>query len=274
MDFNKIKSQLIYKRYSESTHNTYISCLEKFHHYVCTHNLQIEDVTIREYLLSLIAKGYSRSSQNQHINAIKFYLEKVLKQDRQTYFIERPRKEKKLPIVLSEQEIQLIFSLVKNIKHKTILSILYSCGLRIGEVINLRIEDVDSERMVLQIKQGKGAKDRVVPLAQNVLVLLRKYYSQYKPIIYLFNGDDNLQYSPTSIRNVLKRAVYKAHIRKNVTPHTLRHSYATHLLEQGIDLRYIQVILGHSSVKTTEIYTHVSTKNLQGIKSPIERMQL
>lgn len=274
MDFKKIKNQLVYKRYSESTRNTYISCLEKFHHYVHARKLQIEDVTIRQYLLSLIAKGYSRSSQNQHINAIKFYLEKVLKQDRQTYFIERPRKEKKLPTVLSEREIQLIFSLVKNIKHKTILSIIYSCGLRIGEVINLRIEDIDSERMVLQIKQGKGAKDRVVPLAQNVLVLLRKYYSEYKPIIYLFNGDDNLQYSPTSIRNVLKRVVYKTYIRKNVTPHTLRHSYATHLLEQGIDLRYIQVILGHSSVKTTEIYTHVSTKNLQGIKSPIEGMEL
>lgn len=274
MDFKKIKAQLVYKRYSTNTCITYISCLEKFRDYVNAHKLEIEDVTIRQYLLYLIANDYSRSAQNQHINAIKFYLEKVLKQSRKTYFIERPRKEKKLPTILSEQEIQLIFSMISNIKHKTILSIIYSCGLRIGEVLNLKIEDVDSERMVLQIKQGKGAKDRVVPLAQNVLVLLRKYYSKYKPKIYLFNGEDNLQYSPTSIRNVLKRAVYKAHIKKNVTPHTLRHSYATHLLEQGIDLRYIQVILGHSSVKTTEIYTHVSTKNLQGIKSPIEGMQL
>ena len=179
-----------------------------------------------------------------------------------------------LPTVLSEQEIQLIFSNIKNLKHKAILSLIYSSGIRIGEALNLTINDLDSDRMLISIRRGKGEKDRMVPMASNVLKLLRVYYKEYKPVNYLFNGNDNGSYSATSVRNVLKRAVYKSNIKKNVTPHTLRHSYATHLLEKGTDLRYIQVILGHSSVKTTEIYTHVSTKNLQAIKSPIEEMQL
>jgi len=224
--------------------------------------------------MGLVAKGYSRSSQNQHINAIKFYLEKVLKQKQKSYYIERPLKKRMLPTVLSEQEIQLIFSNIKNLKHKAILSLIYSSGIRIGEALNLTINDLDSDRMLISIRRGKGEKDRMVPMASNVLKLQRVYYKEYKPVNYLFNGNENGPYSATSVRNVLKRAVYKSYIKKNVTPHTLRHSYATHLLEKGTDLRYIQVILGHSSVKTTEIYTHVSTKNLQAIKIPIEEMQL
>tara|TARA_Y100000385_G_scaffold209985_1_gene217819 strand:+ start:3141 stop:3965 length:825 start_codon:yes stop_codon:yes gene_type:complete len=274
MDFIKIKQQLNYKRYSTNTITTYISCLQKFNKYVCQNALQINEGVIYEYLLLLVEKGYSRSSQNQHINAIKFYLEKVLKQKKQVYFIERPLKKRKLPTILSENEIQQILSQISNLKHKAILSLIYSCGLRIGETINLKIKDIDSERMLICIRNGKGEKDRIVPLAKNVLHLLRSYYKAYRPVIYLFNGMENDTYSACSIRNVLKNAVYKTSIKKNVTPHTLRHSYATHLLEKGIDLRYIQVILGHSSVKTTEIYTHVSTKNLQTIKSPIEAMQL
>ena len=154
------------------------------------------------------------------------------------------------------------------------LTLLYSSGLRISEVINLKFEDLDSESMLIHIRDGKGAKDRMVPLAPNVLQLLRIYYKNYNPLIFLFNGAENKQYSATSIRRVLQRAVQKAFIKKTVTRHTLRHSYATHLLERGTDLRYIQVLLGHSSVKTTEIYTHVSTQNLQLVKSPIEEMLL
>jgi site-specific recombinase XerD len=274
MNFTEIKQKLRYKRYSPNTIRTYISCLEQFNRFIKSEKLQINEPVIYQYLMGLVAKGYSRSSQNQHINAIKFYLEKVLKQKQKSYYIERPLKKRMLPTVLSEQEIQLIFSNIKNLKHKAILSLIYSSGIRIGEALNLTINDLDSDRMLISIRRGKGEKDRMVPMASNVLKLLRVYYKEYKPVNYLFNGNENGPYSATSVRNVLKRAVYKSYIKKNVTPHTLRHSYATHLLEKGTDLRYIQVILGHSSVKTTEVYTHVSTKNLQAIKSPIEEMQL
>jgi len=274
MNFSSIKQKLRYKRYSPNTISTYISCLEQFNRFLKKEELQINEPVIYQYLMELVDKGYSRSSQNQHINAIKFYLEKVLKQESKNYYIERPLKKRKLPVVLSENEIQLILSNIGNLKHKALLSLIYSCGLRVGEALNLKINDLDSDRMLISVRNGKGEKDRMVPLASNVLKLLRTYYKQYQPSDYLFNGAEQGPYSATSIRNVLKRAVYKSYIKKNVTPHTLRHSYATHLLEKGTDLRYIQVILGHSSVKTTEIYTHVSTKNLQAIKSPIEEMQL
>ena len=274
MNFTSIKQKLKYKRYSPNTISTYVSCLDQFNRFIQKKGLQINEPAIYQYLMSLVEKGYSRSSQNQHINAIKFYLEKVLKQESKTYYIERPLKKRKLPVVLSENEIQRILSNIGNLKHKALLSLIYSCGLRVGEALNLKINDLDSDRMLISVRNGKGEKDRMVPLASNVLKLLRTYYKQYQPSDYLFNGAEQGPYSATSIRNVLKRAVYKSYIKKNVTPHTLRHSYATHLLEKGTDLRYIQVILGHSSVKTTEIYTHVSTKNLQAIKSPIEEMQL
>ena len=163
-----------------------------------------------------------------------------------------------------------IISSISNLKHKVAISLIYSAGLRIGEVVSLKIQDIDSERMLIEIKNGKGSKDRVVPLAQNMLEILRKYYRQYEPKEYLFNGAKGGQYSPISIRNVLKRASRKARIRKNVTPHMLRHSFATHLLESGTDLRHIQLLLGHNSTKTTEIYTHVATSSFSGIKNPLD----
>lgn len=269
-----IKQTLNAQRYSKHTVSTYISCLEKFYTFLNYNDTAINDDSIKDYMLYLIKKNYSRSSQNQHINAIKFYLEKVLNNERKVYHIKRPRNERTLPIVLSKVEVQVILSKVKNLKHKAMLSLLYSSGLRIGELLAVKINDIDSSRMLLHVKNGKGAKDRMVPLAENVLQLLRQYYKIYKPIGYLFNGQGNHQYSPISVRNVLKRAVYASNIKKKVTPHTLRHSYATHLLEAGIDLRYIQVILGHSSSRTTELYTHVSSKKLNAVKSPIETMHL
>lgn len=249
-----------------------MSCLKQFNTYM--NGAEINEDSIKDYLYMLSNKQYSKSTINQHVNAIKFYLEKILRQKRKSYFIERPRGEKKLPVVLSIDEVQSIFKNIRNLKHKAILTLLYSSGMRIGEILQLKIEDIDSDRMLIHIRNSKGAKDRLVPLAENVVILLRAYYRKYKPEVYLFNGETNLQYSATSIRRVLEKAVHKAYIKKRVTPHTLRHSYATHLLERGTDLRYIQILLGHSSVKTTEIYTHVSTKNLQIIKSPIEEMQI
>ena len=212
----------------------------------------------------------SVSQQNQRINAIKFYYEKVLGRDKQYYDIHRPKKEQKLPKVLGKEEIKKILNCTENIKHKAILSLLYSAGLRRSELINLQLTDIDSSRMVILIHGGKGKKDRISLLSQKLLILLRDYYKKYKPGKNLFEGQNRAKYSPTSIGKILKRSAKKAGIQKKVTPHMLRHSFATHLLEQGTDLRFIQELLGHNSSKTTEIYTHVAVKNLVDIKNPID----
>jgi site-specific recombinase XerD len=274
MNLKRIKRQMIGKRYSASTIETYMSCLRFFYEHFNESVDNLSKKEIENYQYHLVKKGYSRSTQNQHINAIKYYYEQVLKRKRETYYIERPRKDRKLPSVLDKTEIHAIINCTSNLKHKAALTIIYACGLRISELIDLKIASIDGERMLIKIVNSKGAKDRYVPLPENVHKLLRKYYVQYRPRVYLFNGAEKLKYSPISVRNVLKRSAKKAGIRKNVTPHTLRHSYATHVLESGIDIRYIQAILGHNSIKTTEIYTHVSTKNVLAVKSPIAEMKL
>lgn len=185
--------------------------------------------------------------------------------------IYRPKTEKLLPNVLSKEEIKKILNAHSNIKHKTMLSLIYSCGLRRSELINLKPSDIDSKRNVVIIRQSKGKKDRIVPLSIKILMMLRDYYLDYKPKTWLFEGQNvGEMYSEKSLQSVLKQALSKTKINKPVTLHWLRHSYATHLLEAGTDLRYIQELLGHNSSKTTEIYTHVSTKNIQQIKSPFD----
>ncbi|MBN2348419.1 MAG: tyrosine-type recombinase/integrase [Bacteroidales bacterium] len=186
--------------------------------------------------------------------------------------LERPRKERRLPVVLSQEEIKSIFEEVHNIKHKTLLSLIYSAGLRISEVINLQIKDIDTHRKIIHIKRAKGAKDRLVGLSEKMADMLSNYYSMCEPGEFLFEGPGGGRYSDTSIRNIFRRAVKKAGIRRRVTVHSLRHSYATHLLEQGTDLRFIQMLLGHSSSRTTEIYTHVAVNRLLNIKSPFDTL--
>jgi len=185
--------------------------------------------------------------------------------------IHRPKRSKVLPNVLSKEEIKLILNAHSNIKHKMMLSLIYSCGLRRSELINLKPQDIDSKRNIVLLKNAKGKKDRITPLSPIILEMLRNYYNGYKPKTWLFEGQIvGEQYSEQSLQSVLKQALQKAGNTKPVTLHWLRHSYATHLLESGTDLRYIQELLGHSSSKTTEIYTHVSTKSIQQIKSPFD----
>lgn len=195
------------------------------------------------------------------------------------YFVERPRQEQSLPTVCSVEEIQMILSNVKNIKHKAILSTIYSAGLRISEVINLPIKAIDSDRMQIHIKNAKGNKDRYTILSKKVLDLLREYFKQEKPHYWLFEGmgstkEKPVQYSSRSIQNILKVAIKKTGIKKHITVHTLRHSFATHLLENGTDLRYIQNLLGHSNSKTTEVYTHITTKGFNQIVSPLDKLDI
>ena len=185
--------------------------------------------------------------------------------------IHRPKRAKTLPNVLSKEEVKLILNAHSNTKHKMMLSLMYSCGLRRSELLNLKLTDIDSNRNLIIIRQAKGKKDRIVPLSSKILEMLRNYYVAYKPKSWLFEGQiENTKYDERSLSNVLKQALAKTKIKKPVSLHWLRHSYATHLLESGTDLRYIQELLGHSSSKTTEIYTHVSSKSLQQIKSPFD----
>jgi site-specific recombinase XerD len=267
---------LTLKNYSPNTIRTYRSMLQEFLvYYQKMDPGKITEEQIRDYLLYLIEeRKVSISYQNQSINAIKFYYEQVLGRPVRTYYVQRPKKEKILPNVLSEQEVLLILNSTENIKHKAILSLIYSAGLRRGELINMKINDIDSKRMYVIIRQGKGRKDRYSILSEKVLELLRRYVRQYKPVEWLFEGQFGGQYGVSSIQHILKDAVAASKIRKKVTVHTLRHSFATHLLEHGVDIRYIQELLGHQSSKTTEIYTHITHRGLGKIKSPLDSFDI
>lgn len=268
----KYNNRLIQQRYSQNTIDIYCNYFKDFCNNFKDSKLEnIKPEQINEYILDLIkTKSISISQQNQRINAIKFYYEKILGLEKHYYALYRPKKEYKLPKVLSKNEMKRIFNSCNNIKHRCILMLIYSAGLRRSELIDLEISDIDSERMVVNINGAKGKKDRISLLSENTLGLLRDYYKIYKPKVYLFEGSNGSKYSPTSIAKILKNSAQKAGITKNVTPHMLRHSFATHLLEQGTDLRYIQELLGHNSSKTTEIYTHVSKKAINKIKNPVD----
>lgn len=261
-------------RYSQSTIDSYSSLFNAFLNYYPGMALtEITEEKIRAYQDYLVNKRQvSTSTQNLSINAIKFYLEKVNNGERTVYYIERPRKLKTLPSVLSESEVVQILAATPYSKHKVALALLYSGGLRISELINLRIGDIDLERKMLLIKNAKQNKDRITLLSENLIPYISIYLKEFKPNYWFLEGPTRKQYSASSLRKVLMRSVAKTDIKKKVTLHTLRHSFATHLLEAGTDLRYIQELLGHSSSKTTEIYTHVSNKNLQNIKSPLDKI--
>ena len=269
--------KLLELRYSPKTIKTYVSLFQEFINYYPTQDLKtIDEPSIIKFLRYLvIERKISTTYQNLSINAIKFYYEKVLGGQRKFYFIDRPSKEKALPSVLSTEEVIKVFKLTENIKHKAILMTIYSAGLRISESINLKFKDIDSDRMQIRIEQGKGRMDRYTLLSEKTLLLLRQYYREYRPTIWLFEGlKKGEQYSVRSIQNIFQAAVKKAGITKDVSVHTLRHSFATHLLENGTDLRYIQNLLGHANSKTTEIYTHITTKGFDQIKSPMDMLDI
>jgi site-specific recombinase XerD len=263
-------------RYSGNTNRIYIHFFKSLLDYFPdTPPEEISDDQINLYMSHLLmTKKVSASTQNQAINAIKFYYEKVKKGSRKVYALERPLKETKLPMVLSEEDVIAILRAVDNIKHKTMLWLIYAAGLRRSELINLRINDVDSKRMVVNIRGSKGKKDRITLLSEKVLVLLRAYFREYRPKVWLFEGSQGNPYSATSLQKVFALALKRSGVQKDATLHTLRHSFATHLLERGTDLRYIQSLLGHSSSKTTEIYTHITTKGFEKIRSPLDDLDL
>lgn len=261
------------QRFARSTIKNYTSALRLFLNFYADKNVAIlsQDHVIRFNNEYILAKRLSASMQNQVINAIKKFFLIIENRRIDIDAIRRPRRESVLPNVLSKEEVKQILDAPRNLKHRAMLSLIYACGLRRSELLCLKPIHVDSKRKLLIIKQSKGRKDRVVPLSEKIIELLRDYYKAYKPKEWLFEGQKpGNKYSTTSLQKVLKRALKRANIKKAVTLHWLRHSFATHLMEGGTDMRYIQVMLGHKSSKTTEIYTHVSTNALKNIKSPFD----
>ncbi|TRX10559.1 tyrosine-type recombinase/integrase [Flavobacterium gawalongense] len=261
------------KRYSPSTIKTYSEALKSF--LIFYREKQIAEITNEDVVIYnneyILKNNLSASYQNQIVNALKLFFKTI--QDKQIIIgtIHRPKRAKVLPNVLSKEEVKLILNAHSNTKHKMMLSLIYSCGLRCGELLALQPVHIDSKRNIVLLKNSKGKKDRIVPLSSKILEMLRDYYKVYKPKTWLFEGQTiGIQYDARSLQLILKQALQKAGITKPATLHWLRHSYATHLLESGTDLRYIQELLGHNSSKTTEIYTHVSTKSIQQIKSPFD----
>ena len=262
------------KRYSTSTKSTYTNYFADFIRYFYQRKLESISVDeINAYILELIReKSISISQQNQRINAIKFYYEKILGRGNTYFSILRPKKRKTLPDVITENELKEMLSSTPNLKHKIIIGILYSSGIRRAELINLRKQDIISDKNMIFVRGGKGKKDRKTILSNYIKKMIQDYYDEYKPNYWFIEGQNRKHYSETSVNNVVKQAGIKAKVSRKVTPHVLRHTFATHLLENGVDLRYIQELLGHSSSKTTEIYTHVSKKSLANISSPLDHI--
>ena len=264
-------------RYSKNTINSYVECLRIFFNFFSSkHYLEIDNNDItqfnRDYILN---QKLSATYQGQFINAIKLFYKKIPRKRLIVEHLERPRKGNPLPKVLSKEDVSRLLMATRNVKHKAILSLIYACGLRRSELLNMQITDIDSKRGVINIRHAKGDKDRIVPLSEKILTLLREYFKLYKPDKWLFEGKiAGTQYTETSINHIFQRAKKKGGVTMPCTLHTLRHCYATHLLEAGTDIRYIQALLGHKHSKTTEIYTHVTTKSIQKIKSPFDDLEI
>ncbi|NPA38110.1 MAG: tyrosine-type recombinase/integrase [Chlorobi bacterium] len=260
------------KRYSKSTVATYSNFAIELFSYIQKSKLsEINNTDVNNFVEDIIIPGnYSINTHRQFISSIKHLADCFPDLNISAPELYMPSKSKKLPEVLSEEEIIKLISVIKNLKHKTIITLLYSSGLRIGELLNLKLSEIDINRKQILIKNSKGRKDRYVIMADSFIPLLKDYLHSYSPSYWLVEGAKGAKYSASSIRTSLTRYCVKAGISKKITPHTLRHSFATHLLENGVDIRYIQALLGHSKPETTMIYTHISKKKLMNIQSPLD----
>ena len=275
--YETVRREMRLRNYSHKTIKSYLSCLRNFvTHVKPKHPREVDDSEIKNYLLHLIEKeNFAASTVNQVFNALRFLYVDLYDKPFVIGKLPRPLKEKKLPDVLNEEEMLRIFRSVPNLKHRTMLMLTYASGLRVGEVVSLKVEDFDAERNMIHIRCAKGKKDRYTLLPISLREILHRYWQEYSlgKSGWLFPGaKPNYHLAARSIQHVFERAVQQAGISKPVSMHTLRHSFATHLLEQGTDLRSIQELLGHESLKTTEIYTHVSKKTIGKIKSPLDSM--
>lgn len=266
------EERLITQRYSPKSIKIYVGCVSSFLKMFSKYNPQdISLELIEKYILWIIKeKNISASYQKQILFSITKFYDSIYNKKVDLYSLYPKRAEYKLPKYLSLSDVQKIINGTDNLKHKSIISVLYGGGLRLSELINLELSDINSDKMLIFIRQSKGKKDRVVMLSEKLLTLLRQYYVAYKPKFWLFEGQSGGQYSAKSVQQVVKSAAQKAGININVTPHVLRHAFATHLIENGTDIRFIQELLGHNSIKTTEKYTMITDVSKSKIKSPLD----
>ncbi len=257
------------RNYSESTVDNYSNALIQFNKWHKS-GIELDKNILFNYVEYMKAFDKSYSYIKNSIMALRLFSELVLGKKLNNDYLKGIKRKSKLPDVLGIEEVKRVLDSIDNIKHKAIISLIYSCGLRISECINLKISDIDSSRMLIKIVQGKGKKDRYVQLSTKLLLLLREYYKEYKPKDHLFQGQFKDEYSAKSIQNVLKRALIKCHITKQITVHSLRHIFATHLIEQGTDIRIVQEILGHKDIRTTQIYTHISSARISKVNNPFD----
>lgn len=273
MQLQRLEQHLVLKAYSPSTVRTYrnefAALLQELGN--TYHVEELEPQQLQRYILRCIGRGLSENTIHSRMNALKCYFEQVLHRNQMFFDIPRPKRPLLLPHVLSKEEVAAILNNVQNLKQKTMLMLAYACGLRVSELVCLCIPDIDSKRMLIHLHRAKGKKDRVVSLSPTLLVMLREYYRRYKPQHYLFEGQHaGNHYSARSIQLVLQAAKQKAGVHKQGNMHQLRHSFATHLLDKGIDVVMIQKLLGHNDIKTTLRYLHVSNRDLKAILSPLE----
>ncbi|MGC6429474.1 MAG: tyrosine-type recombinase/integrase [Jejuia sp.] len=272
--FLEFRNHLQIKAYSIHTQRIYLNEFAELLFLLNDFPVQnLNPKRLKDYFLYCVQKlKLKERKMNGKINAIKFYFEQVLHRPKVFYDIPRPKKPSTLPKLLSKYDVKRIIINTTNLKHRVAIKICYGMGLRVSEVINIKLEHIDSSRMLVQIVGAKGKKDRYVPLPDSILTELRTYYSLYKPKEYLFEGQYGGRYSTSSLQQIFKKAMRKSGIKKSIGIHGLRHSYATHLLESGADMRFIQELLGHHSIKTTQVYTKVSTRSISKIKSPLDNL--
>ncbi len=268
------KNQLTIKRYAASTIRTYLSQIQLFLAYFDGNDAKnIKEDDIEAYIQKLLKEDeISFSTQKAVLGTIRLFYKLVFDKNIKIDYLYPDRQEYKLPTVLSQNEIKKLLSKINNIKHKAILSLIYSGGLRVSELLSLKLKDIDSDRMRIYIRGSKNNRDREVMLSEKILKLLRKYFIAYKPKEYPFEGQKAGAYSARSVQEILKKAMKKSGIKKHATVHTLRHSFATHLIENGTDIRIVQELLGHKNIKTTQIYTHISDQTKRKIKSPFDEL--
>jgi len=269
-----MRKELRLRNYSPRTIKVYLQHMTGFVRHFGKSPLELSSDDIKNYLLHMaVERKVSATYRDQAVSALKFFYGRVLNKQVIIEDLPRPKKESKLPCVLSEKEVGRLFAVIRNRKHLAILMLMYSSGMRVGEVVRLRPEDIDPDRHLIRVRGGKGRKDRYTILSDVVLDMLRDYYKAWKPKKYLFPGSNKGSHLSTrSVQNVVSEGRERAKIKKEFSTHVLRHSFATHLLESGTDLRYIQDMLGHKSVRTTQIYTHVTRRDIARIVSPLDRM--
>jgi integrase/recombinase XerD len=270
---DRMQEDLLLKAYSPHTQRAYLSCARHFARHYLRSPEEMGEQEIRGFLLHLARdRQASPATLSMYVNALKFLYNVTLKRPEAVKGISHPKRPKTLPVILGPEEVLRILAAIRSVKYKAIIATAYAAGLRISEVCGLRLADIDSQRMRIHVREGKGKKDRLVMLGESLLALLRQYYQEVRPPgEYLFSGQKPQRpISTTAVRKVLRKVIRETGLAKKVTMHTLRHCFATHLLEAGTDTRILQVLLGHSSIRTTLRYTHITDRLVQKLVSPLD----